>query len=107
MMETIYWDMGLILHPTSKSTLEAFMAPGFFDRIKWYQQVSFSFLTLTWTTIFAVKLSFLFFFRQMVDRLKSVMIYWKVVVGITVVSYCYCAAGVFIACPKFGIEARK
>jgi hypothetical protein len=68
---------------------------------------SFSFLTLTWTTIFAVKLSFLCFFRQMVDRFKNVMMYWKLVVGIAVISYCYCTAGVFIACPKFGLEALK
>ena len=107
MLDTIYWDMNLILNPFSPATITAFLTPGFFDRIRWYQQMSFSFLTLTWTTIFAVKLSFLFFFRQMCDRLKHVMIFWRIVLVITILSYCYCAAGVFIGCPKFGLEARK
>jgi hypothetical protein len=106
-LDDVYWYMGLILNPNSPSTFQAFAAPDFFDLVKSFQQLTFAFVALTWTTIFAVKLSFLLFFRQMVNRLRNVIIYWWIVVGVTLVSYCYCVAGIFIACPHFGLEACK
>lgn len=104
MTGTIYWDEQLSLDPSPAVFAQA-LAPNFFDRILWYQQTVFSFLTLTWTTIFAVKLCFLLFFRQMVQRLPGLMIFWKVVFGFTLLSYCVCVCGIFILCPHLGLAA--
>ncbi|SLM33888.1 hypothetical protein LPUS_02486, partial [Lasallia pustulata] len=104
--DTIYWDEQLILDP-SPEVLTAALSPDFFHRVLWYQQTVFSFLTLTWTTIFAVKICFLLFFRQMVERLNGLILFWRVVLGITILSYCICACGVFISCSHFGLAALK
>lgn len=69
------------------------------------QRMFYSHMAMTWTTIFAVKICFLFYFLQMVDRLKKLMFIWKIVFGITVVSYGYCICSVFISCPRFGLVA--
>lgn len=104
--DTIYWDEQLILDP-SPEVLTAALSPDFFHRVLWYQQTVFSFITLTWTTIFAVKICFLLFFRQMVERLNGLILFWRVVLGITILSYCICACGVFISCSHFGLAACK
>ena len=104
--ETVYWDEALILDPSPATLAEAFL-PTFPAKIMHFQQKVFAYLSLTWTTIFAVKLSFLLFFRSMVDRVKKMELFWKVVFGITVVFYCYCAAAVYMGCSKFGLAACK
>lgn len=55
--------------------------------------------SLAWLTIFAVKFSFLSFFRTLTDRLPRLFLYWKVVVTVTVFAFVYCVACGFIGCP--------
>lgn len=55
--------------------------------------------TLAWTTIFCVKFAYLWFFRLLIDRLRSLTIYWRVVVAITSISYPLCASSSYMACP--------
>ena len=106
MFENIYWDMSIILGPPELQ-LEIAMAPGFADRILLYQQQSFATEVLCWVTIFSVKTSFLLFFRQMIDRLKSILTFWKVTVAVTILAGIYCVCSIFIACPHFGLDASK
>lgn len=97
----IYWNEYLILHPDSpiiQTTSAATVA-----RISRYQQMLYSSLTLTWTTIFAVKICFLLFFLQIVDRLKKLMLIWKIVFCVTVLIYPLCVCGIFLSCPHFGL----
>ena len=55
--------------------------------------------TLGWTTIFCVKLAYLWFFRLLIDRLRSLTIYWRVVVAVTFISYPLCASSAYMNCP--------
>ena len=59
-------------------------------------------LVLAWITIFAVKLSFLYYFRTLVQRLPRLMIWWQIVlivcIPVAVVSIC----ATFIVCPYLG-----
>lgn len=72
------------------------------NRILEYRKMVFAFLVLTWTTIFAVKICFLFFFHQMLKRLQRMMFTWRVIFGLTLLFYGICASGPFIYCPHFG-----
>lgn len=54
--------------------------------------------SLAWLTIFAVKFSFLAFFRQLTDRLPRLFVYWRVVVVINVLAFLYCIFSVLLGC---------
>ena len=52
-----------------------------------FHNVIIAYITLTYTTLFSVKLSFLFFFRNLVRRVRRMMIYWWTVLGIMIVTW--------------------
>jgi hypothetical protein len=54
-----------------------------------------------WTTICAVKFSFLFFFRRLIDRIKSLYIYWWIVFIINLAVFGYGISIYYIGCPWF------
>lgn len=106
MFEDIYFDMGLIMGPL-ELVLQESTSGDFENRILRFQQLSFSTNVLCWVTIFAVKMSFLLFFRQLLGRVKAVLTYWTVTGGIVIVSGLYCICSIFIACPHFGISSSE
>lgn len=64
------------------------------------RQIVNSFLCIIWTTIFAVKLSFLALFRLLVRRLpKPITNYYWATVGITIATWIFFIAEPFILCP--------
>ena len=73
--------------------------------INWLQRSSSAYLFVTWVAIFAVKFSFLAFFRRLISRLENIILYWKVVVGVTAAAFVFCACDGFIDCTKTGISA--
>lgn len=54
---------------------------------------------LIWSTIYAIKLSFLCLFRKLVDRVRVFEIHWRVVTGITVVCGLATMPMGFMICP--------
>lgn len=106
MFEDIYFDMSLILGP-SELLLQIATSPDFEKHILKYQQLSFSAEVLCWVTIFAVKMSFLLFFRQLLDRIWFLQRFWRVTVGIVGISAIYCVCGIFISCPHFGVSSSE
>lgn len=60
-----------------------------------------TFLVLTWTTIFAVKFSYLFFFKSLICGLEKLTIYWWTVTFITGVVWGFGVVDVFLPCPYF------
>ena len=63
-------------------------------------------LELSWTSIFAVKFSFLFFFKTLVNRIRPMTILWQFVVAATTVAWvvgCLCA---IMECPYFGTNEK-
>lgn len=110
MIPTIYWDEELILNTNSLAIATAGSAgsiTAFSARLVRVQKILESFATLIWTTIFAVKICFLLFFLQMIHRLKNLMFIWKIVLGITIPSYCVCVAGIFLACFHYDLAVGK
>lgn len=57
------------------------------------------------TSIFAVKIGFLYFFRKIVQMRSRQYLFWKIVVLITVIFSLYFMIIPFIACPIFGPRA--
>ena len=66
----------------------------------WYHQSTYAYTTLSWATIFAAKFSYLWFFRRLVDRLRPLVIYWRVVVTVTAVGAQLCILQAHISCPR-------
>lgn len=81
--------------------------PEFTGRVTKYEKYLYSQMTLTWMTIFAVKFSFLSFFRHLVDRMTKLVIFWRVVVAVTSLSLVICACSHFVRCPYFGMKSSR
>ena len=75
--------------------------------IKRYHLVQYLHGTMSWLTVFSVKFSFLFFFRQLVDKVTVLERYWKWVFGLNVAACLYCLLYVAFECPYHGIAACK
>ena len=58
-------------------------------------------LMLAWCAIMAVKFSFLFFFRKLIERLRPMIIYWWVVTAFNVAILGYGIAVYYVACPYY------
>lgn len=66
------------------------------------QQLVLAQRVFTWTTLYAVKLSFLFFFRSIICRLRNLMIFWWCDFAVVILAYGACVAAGFMACSTFG-----
>lgn len=58
-------------------------------------------LMLSWCAIMAVKFSFLFLFRKLIDRIRPSIIYWWVVVAFNIVVLGYGISVYYVACPYY------
>lgn len=107
MLSDLYWVEELLLKP-GPTILEMARAPeGISGRVQSIRKTLLSFIALSWTTIYAIKFCFLLFFHQMIDRLKSLVLIWKITLGITVLSYCICLSSLFMSCTHYDIEVGK
>ena len=102
MLEGVRSNMIPVLSAPSGLQLHETVSPDFKEHILKYQPLSFIANVLCWVTIFAVKISFLLFFRQLLDRLDTLLKFWKATVGIVAVSAIYCISSIFISWPHFG-----
>ncbi|KAJ5647169.1 hypothetical protein N7490_003541 [Penicillium lividum] len=59
------------------------------------------FLLISWCSFSAVKLSFMVFFKKLINRMKTWQIYWWVVFTYTVCVLIYGSLVFFISCPYF------
>ena len=102
----LYFSEDISLNPDYVFTLLASGADVVGD-INAYETLYYTYPALLWTCIFAVKFAYLTFFRQLVDRVRPLVIYWRVVVGVTIVSYPICILSIYVACMKWGLEAGQ
>lgn len=75
--------------------------------IAWFQTILFTYIPLSWAAIFAAKFSYLCFFRHLVDRIRPMVIYWRVVVAVIAMSATLCILQAPISCPHMDSQARK
>lgn len=65
-------------------------------------------LMLIWCAIMAVKFSFLFLFRKLVDRIRPLIIYWWVVTVFNVGVLGFGVTVYYLSCPYYSsLESRK
>ncbi len=102
----LYWSQELNYNPS----LLLYLMKQHVDiaaRINTYQRVYNSQASLQWTVIFAVKFAYLAFFRRLVDRLRPLVIYWRIIVGLSAVSFPVCVISIYISCWKEKDEASQ
>ena len=102
----LYWSQTLNYNQSLVYTLLA-QHVDVAAHIKAYQRLYYSYPALLWTTIFTVKFGYLTFFRRLIDRLKPLVTYWKLVVGISAVSWPICVASIYLGCFKWGLAAGE
>ena len=102
----LYWSEELNYNPTHIYYLLAeHVDVG--AHISVYQRLYYSYPTLLWTSIFVVKFAYLAFFRRLINRIPPLIKYWRVVTGITIVSFPTCVVPNYFVCMKWGLEAGK
>ena len=72
-----------------------------------YQRLYYSYPAFLWTAIFSIKFGYLAFLRRLIQRIKPLIIYWRIVVAFTIVSWLVCVASIYLGCMKWGLEAGK
>ena len=99
-IENIYWLSATVM-PMNPQTLASMLEdPTAFHRqvVKFQQILNFS-VALTWTSICAVKISFLLFFYQLITRLRKLILAWRVIFGVIILFWAFCICALFISCP--------
>ncbi|MCJ1321622.1 hypothetical protein MMC15_006967 [Xylographa vitiligo] len=97
--DALYFEEALTLDPESVT-----FSAGSFDQLDWYQKVIYAYLDLSQTATYCVKFSFSCFFRLLIDRLRYMIVYWRVVVVVSVLAWAYAMCTAFIGCPDFGLN---
>lgn len=64
--------------------------PGFAQRGDFFLRCQFAIICLFWTSVWAVKVSILLFYRSLFDRLGWFRICWWIVLSVVVVTYVAC-----------------
>lgn len=106
MFESLFFHTGLLLGSV-EPVLQELTSAGFEKDILVLQRLVVSNETMCWITVFAVKISYLLFFRHLLNRMKSHLTYWTVTMCIVIVSGIFCICNIFILCPQFGVSASK
>ncbi|CAL8584587.1 hypothetical protein XPA_010174 [Xanthoria parietina] len=75
--------------------------PSFFRPVYQYLKWITVNQTLAWSSIMAVKFSFLFHFRKLIDRIPPLITYWWCVVAFNVIAWGYGFSTYFLVCPHY------
>ena len=104
-LKLLYFSEDLIYNPSY--LLSVLFDPNSDISSRTVQKLLYAYPPLLWTTIFAVKFAYLAFLRQLIDRVERLVIYWRVVVGMTVFSFPICIILSAMICVKLGVEAGQ
>ena len=100
--DSTYLEEALLIRPKV-----AEIPPDFLHRLLSLHALNTAFLILTYTSIFAVKFSFLLLFRVLVRRVQKLVNFWWMAVAITTIAWIVCTVGLILICPYFGARASK
>ena len=62
---------------------------------------------LSWTVIYAAKFCYLIVFRALIDRVRRMILYWRVIVSIIIVCCGLSLGETFIACPRIELSSAE
>ena len=77
------------------------ISPNFIKDSMWFHNMSIASLILSWWSLIAVKLCFLFLFKDLVQGLKQMLVYWWVTTIFNIVVAFFGTAMYIAACPHF------
>ena len=101
MLDNLYKTEALIYDPLGSLVLFNNIVQIAID-VQTYTSV---YIAISITGIFAIKFSFLFFFRSLISRLRPMVIYWRIAVAYTALAWAISVAISFVACPYFDSRA--
>ena len=58
-----------------------------YERSRWFRSMAAANEFVSKVAVFAIRASFLFFFRRLIDRLGGIITYWRVTVFVTAVTF--------------------
>lgn len=103
-VDNLFWDEEVSLNPKQAlGLLEQVADP--VAHINTYERLCFSYPSILWAAIFAIKFAYLAFFRRLIDRVPRLKIYWRVTLGLCLISFPLCVVSVYVACMKWGLQA--
>ena len=73
----------------------------FIEDVMWFHKMIIISLILTWWSLMAVKLCFLFLFKPLVQRTKPMLVYWWIVTVYNIIVAFYGTGSYIAACPHF------
>ncbi|MCJ1470002.1 hypothetical protein MMC07_008647 [Pseudocyphellaria aurata] len=94
--DNLFLNEALVTRPSA-----VILPPDYTNQRILFQKQSDACLVLTYTSIFAVKFSFLFFFKLIVRRIHSMIVYWWIVVAVTTIAWVVCVIKIFLPCMDF------
>lgn len=77
----------------------------FTEMVSKIQSHFYAFGVLIWVVAFAVKFSYLYFFRLLIDRQSSLVKFWEVTMVINLIGAVFNICSSFTSCPKVGDQA--
>ena len=66
-------------------------------RFEWFRNMVIAHEVMSQSAMFAIRLSYLLFFRRLIDRLGRIIYYWRVTVFVTAAIYPSCASLAFVS----------
>lgn len=78
--------------------------PDVTDQISWLLRYLNVFSILTSTTLFAVKFSFLFLFKNLIRNVRNMKIYWWIVILTTGATWLFVIVEFFLLCPNLSFQ---
>ena len=91
-MSDVYVFEHLVTHLASASTYDDLR-----KRRIWFRDMTLAHEVLCQSAMFGIRLSFLSFFRRVIDRLGRIIYYWRVTVFVTAAIFPSCASLGFIS----------
>ena len=102
MYDSLYLEQAFCEDPRSVS-----LSLDILEQVKTGIKLLFAYRTVIFVVIFAVKFSFLSFFRPLVRRLARLTVWWNCVAVTTILGGVFCAVNVYIICPHFDLSASR
>ena len=72
-----------------------------------FQKLRWSFLAISWSSIFSIKFSYLTLFSGLCDRMPRMELYRKSLYGLTLVAFIYLVLNGIVVCPHDGPDIRE
>ena len=77
---------------------KATLSPDLVDEASFYLKCQFAIIVMFWTTLWAVKMAILFFYKDLFNRLPKQMALWWTVFGVVILFYLGCWGSQLASC---------